>query len=92
MYIANILVSENRIEWHKHIVVSKKYVSIFDLKTKTLAIELRKDYENKIGKNKNITGYNTDNKGHLFVTFFAICSCYRDRLVMPIPRPRQCFL
>ena len=48
--IANILVSINRIDWDRHIVISKKYVSIFDLKTKTLKIELKKDYENRVGQ------------------------------------------
>ena len=43
-------------------------------------------------KYQTITAANTDNKGHLFVTFFANYSCTQDRFVMPVPRPRQCFL
>jgi hypothetical protein len=29
---------------------------------------------------------NTDNKGKLFVTFFAFCSCYQDSFV-PLGKP-----
>lgn len=47
--IASIIVCKDKLKWKKHFVVSKKYVSIFDLDSLTLTIELKKDYESKTG-------------------------------------------
>ena len=38
--------------------------------------------QSKEEKNKT-TPHNTDNMGKLFVTFFAFCTCYQDRIVSP---------
>ena len=43
-------------------------------------------------KPPNKRNTNTDNKRHLFVTFFAICSCYQDSFVMwDKPESLHCF-
>jgi len=48
--IANMIICEDKLKWTEHLVVSKKYVSIFDLNDMTLKIELKKDYEMRTGK------------------------------------------
>ncbi len=52
--IAVILISKDRLEWDKHFVISKKFVSIFDVKNTTLSIEFRKEYEQRTGKKLKI--------------------------------------
>lgn len=52
--IANMIICKDKLQWTEHIVVSKKYVSIFNLKSMTLKIELKKDYEIRIGKKLKI--------------------------------------
>ena len=42
-------------------------------------------------KIKITTNHNTDNKGKLLVTVFAICSCYQDNFITgDKPGPRRC--
>ena len=52
--IANIIVCKDKLKWKKHLVVSKNYVSIFDLDSLTLTIELKKDYESRTGSKLKI--------------------------------------
>jgi hypothetical protein len=52
--IANILLCEKKINWGIHIVVSDLFVSIFDIKNKSLIIEFKDDYERRTGIKINI--------------------------------------
>ena len=49
--ICTLLLYKDFIEWEKHYVVSKKYVSIFDLKTEQLIV-ITKEAWDKINKSK----------------------------------------
>jgi hypothetical protein len=48
--VANMIICKNKLQWTEHYVVSKKYVSIFNMGNMNLKIELRKDYETRTGK------------------------------------------
>lgn len=52
--IANLIVCKDKLQWTEHYVVSKKYVSIFNLGDMSLKIKLKKDYETRTGKKLKI--------------------------------------
>lgn len=52
--IANLIVCKDKLQWTEHFVVSKKYVSIFNISDMVLKIEMKKDYETRTGKKLKI--------------------------------------